>query len=134
MIGVTIIRASIIFLYIHIFPTRSFRIACYGTLLFNMMFLTATILAGCLICRPIKYMWGLPIKGASCGDEENLGLFIAIVNFLQDVIVVVLPMPILWNLQVAVSRKAALTGMFGMGILYGSWPPWLQVLFFCRDM
>ncbi|KAF6236675.1 hypothetical protein HO173_004966 [Letharia columbiana] len=82
-----------------------------------MTFLTATILADCLICRPIRYRWDFAIKGASCGDETKLGLFIAIVNFLQDVIVVVLPMPILWNLQMAVSRKAALTGMFGMGIL-----------------
>ncbi|KAF6220993.1 hypothetical protein HO133_002674 [Letharia lupina] len=82
-----------------------------------MTFLTATVLADCLICRPIRYRWDFAIKGASCGDETKLGLFIAIVNFLQDVIVVVLPMPILWNLQMAVSRKAALTGMFGMGIL-----------------
>ena len=50
----------------------------------------------------------------------KLSLFIAICNFLQDVIIVVLPMPILWNLQMAVSRKVALTGMFGMGIVYES--------------
>lgn len=91
--------------------------ACYGALLLNLTFLTATVLADCLICRPIRYRWDFAIKGASCGDETKLGLFIAIVNFLQDVIVVVLPMPILWNLQMAVSRKAGLTGMFGIGIL-----------------
>ena len=50
----------------------------------------------------------------------KLSLLIAICNFLQDVIVVVLPMPILWNLQMAMSRKAALTGMFGLGIVYES--------------
>ena len=83
-----------------------------------MTFLTATILADCLICRPISYRWNFDIAGASCGDEMKLSLFIAICNFLQDVIIVVLPMPILWNLHTALSRKVALTGMFGMGIVY----------------
>ncbi|CAF9919204.1 MAG: hypothetical protein ALECFALPRED_001085 [Alectoria fallacina] len=82
-----------------------------------MTFLITTIIADCLICRPISYRWDFSIKGASCGDEKKLSLFIAIVNFLQDVIVVVLPMPVLWQLQMAVSRKASLTCMFGMGIL-----------------
>lgn len=36
---------------------------------------------------------------------------------------VVLPMPILWRLQMAVSKKAALTGMFGIDIVYGSLAP-----------
>ena len=84
------------------------------------MFLTATILADCLICRPISYRWNFAIEGASCGNEMKLSLFIAICNFLQDVIVVVLPMPILWTLQTTVSKKVALTGMFGMGIVYES--------------
>ena len=118
VIAVTIIRASVVFLYIHLFPIPSFRIACYGALLSNMTFLTATILADCLICRPISYRWNFDIAGASCGDEMKLSLFIAICNFLQDVIIVVLPMPILWNLHTALSRKVALTGMFGMGIVY----------------
>lgn len=85
-----------------------------------MTFLTATILGTCLICRPISYRWDFAIEGGSCGDETKLSLFIAICNFLQDAIVVVLPMPILWTLQTAVSRKAALTGMFGMGTVYES--------------
>ena len=118
--AVTFIRASIISLYIRIFPVRSFRIICYAILLLNMAFLAATILAECLICRPIQRKWDVSLKGATCGNIRKLGLFIATFNFIQDFIVVVLPMPILWHLQMVVSRKAALTSMFGMGILYGS--------------
>lgn len=68
--AVTIIRASVLSLYIHVFPTRPLRIACYGAVLFNVLFLTATILADCLICRPIKSRWDPAIKGASCGDGK----------------------------------------------------------------
>ena len=58
----------------------------------------------------------------SCGDQELLDMYIAILNLLQDVVVVVLPMPILWGLQMARSRKAALSCIFGIGIMYGSRP------------
>ena len=50
----------------------------------------------------------------------KLNMFVGICNFLQDVIVVVLPMPILWSLQTAACRKGALTVMFGLGIVYES--------------
>lgn len=68
--AVTIIRASVISLYIHVFPTRPLRIACYGAVPFNVLFQTATILADYLICRPIKSRWDSAIKGASCGDGK----------------------------------------------------------------
>lgn len=55
-------------------------------------------------------------------------MYIAILNLLQDVVVVVLPMPILWGLQMARSRKVALSSIFGIGIMYGSQPNQPQVL------
>ena len=51
------------------------------------------------------------------GDQKSLDLFIGISNLLLDVTVVVLPMPVLWNLQVAMRKKAVLSGMFGLGIM-----------------
>ena len=56
--------------------------------------------------------------GGSCGDQKMLDIFIGIVNLLQDVVVVVLPMPILWGLQMARSKKVALSCIFGIGIMY----------------
>ncbi len=118
MLAVTAIRASIIFLYVNIFPTRSFRLACCAALAFNMLFLIATVLADCLICHPISYRWDYTAKGGYCGDERSLSLYIAIVNLIQDMIVVVLPMRVLWRLQMATHRKAAVSCIFGLGIAY----------------
>lgn len=41
-------------------------------------------------------------------------------NLIQDIIVLTLPMPILWRLQMATKKKMALSGIFGIGIAYGS--------------
>lgn len=120
----TTIRAAIIFLYIQIFPTRSFLVACYVVLAVNTLFGASAVIADCLICQPITYRWEPAMVDGSCGDQKSLDMFIAIVNFLQDVVVVILPMPILWGLQIARSKKAALSCIFGVGIMYGSQPKW----------
>lgn len=50
--------------------------------------------------------------------QRSLDLFIAIFNFFLDATVVLMPMPVLWGLQMAVSKKVALSGIFGMGTAY----------------
>lgn len=118
--AVTIIRAAIIILYIQIFPTRSFSIASYVALAVNVVFGASAVIADCLICQPITYRWAPTMVDGSCGDQRLLDMYIAILNLLQDVAVVILPMPVLWGLQLAKSKKVALSCMFGIGIMYGS--------------
>ena len=115
---VTSIRASVLALYIRIFRTKSFRTTCYVVHIMNAAFGAATILGACLICQPIAFNWNHSIPGGYCGDQKSLDLFIGIVNLLMDVTVVVLPMPVLWGLQMAVGKKFTLSGMFGLGVMY----------------
>ena len=117
--SVTFIRASVIFLYIHLFPICIFRRVCYSVLVANLVFFMSTVLADCLICRPISYRWDQVIGGKGyCGHEKPLDLYIGIVNLLLDVAVVVLPMPVLWGLKLDTGKKIKLSGMFGLGIAY----------------
>ena len=119
-VAVTVIRASVLALYIRIFRTKSFRWACYFVHVINAAFGSATILGACLICLPIAYNWDHSIAGGHCGNQKSLDLFIGIFNLLMDVTVVVLPMPVLWGLQMAVARKIVLSMMFGLGVMYVS--------------
>ncbi len=116
--AVFLIRASVLVLYIRIFRTRSFRITCYVVHGINFAFFVSTIISTPLICRPIAYSWDKRIPGGKCGDQKSLDLFIGIFNLLLDVCVVVLPMPVLWGLQMAVSKKLMVSAMFGLGIVY----------------
>ena len=125
-IAVFLIRASVLVLYIRIFCTRSFRITCYVVHGINFAFFVSTILSTGLICRPLSYSWDKSIPGGKCGDQKSLDLYIGIVNLLLDICVVVLPMPVLWGLQMAISKKLVLSGMFGLGIVYA--PPITRAL------
>jgi len=112
--AVTSVRASVLLLYIRIFRTPSFRAACYVVQGTNVAYLVA-VFRCCLICRPFASNWDRSIQG-TCGNLKSLDLFIGIVNLLLDVTTVALPMPVLWSLQMATSKKVVLTGMFSMGI------------------
>lgn len=115
--AVTIIRAAIIFLYVQIFPIRTFNIACYITLGVNVAFGMSAVIADCLICRPITYRWAPSMINGSCGDQKSLDMFVAVMNLLLDVEIVILPMPIVWGLKMARCKKMALSGIFGIGVI-----------------
>ncbi|MCJ1278210.1 hypothetical protein MMC21_006025 [Puttea exsequens] len=113
--SVSCLRASIIILYIHIFPVQKFRIACSIVLGVNASYWLATVLAALLICQPVSAQWTFQGK---CGDQNSLDLFIGVFNLLIDVSVIVLPMPILWSLKLSTRKKLELSGIFGMGTIF----------------
>ena len=118
-VAVTFIRASVLALYVRIvFRIKSFRMTCYVVHGINMLFGAVTVLGACLICDPISFQWHRSIPGGHCGDQKKLDLFIGVFNLLIDITVVVLPMPVLWGLQMATGRKISLSGIFGLGIMY----------------
>lgn len=116
--AVFFVRASVLQLYIHLFySTKPFRLTCYVVHAVNFGYASATVMAACLVCRPIAYAWDPTIPGGSCGDQKSLDLFIGVFNLLMDVAVVILPMPVLWGLQMGVQKKIVLSAIFGMGIV-----------------
>lgn len=70
--------------------------------------------AGVLFDMPTVGSWDQSLHG-TCGDQKSLDLFIGVFNLLMDIATVVLPMPVLWGLQMPTWRKVALSGMFSMG-------------------
>lgn len=112
---VTLIRSSVLSLYIWIFRTPSFRTICYLVHVFNLAYFTAVVLACFLICQPFAYLWDQSINGF-CGDQKSLDLFIGAFNLLMDFTTVALPMPVLWSLQMGTKQKLVITGMFSMGL------------------
>ena len=114
---VTLIRFSVVLLYIRIFVTRSFRLTCYAVLTLNTMFFIATFLSDVLSAIPVGCQWSEISDCSSVVDPKLIDLLVAVFNLLLDVIVVVLPMHMLWGLQMAVDKKATLSGIFGLGFM-----------------
>lgn len=67
-------------------------------------------------CIPIQRQWDKKIPGG-CIDVQLRVLITAILNLVIDVVIVALPMPVVWGLQMPFSKRLAISGIFGAGLL-----------------
>ena len=113
----TSIRISILLFYIHIFAIQRFRQTCWVVIGLNVASFVAVEISTGLICKPIGYSYNRTIPGGHCGDLSTFERFTAVWNLLCDAALVVLPMPILWNLQMKTKKKVGLSIVFGAGTM-----------------
>lgn len=111
------VRVSIILFCVQIFPVRRFKIICWILVAVNIAGLVSVVLGLCLICKPIHYAFDKTIPGGHCGNLTAFGLYPAILSLILDLMIVVLPLPILWKLQMQTKRKIELSVVFGMGLM-----------------
>ncbi|KAL8979617.1 MAG: hypothetical protein Q9205_005091 [Flavoplaca limonia] len=74
------------------------------------------ILATLVICRPISINWDASVNG-TCGNVAANCLASAGINTLTDILILILPMPIIWRLHVPLRNKLILSLIFGLGFL-----------------
>ena len=114
------IKASVLLLYRRVFsPDRRMRFFVYmgiGYLLITNG--TSTILFGAL-CAPrngetylIRYLSPQCVENVG-----NLTIANAACNLMADLYLLVLPVPIIWKLQLSANKKYALMGLFTTGFL-----------------
>ncbi|KAI1496580.1 hypothetical protein F5X99DRAFT_424436 [Biscogniauxia marginata] len=113
---VTLIKLSILHFYLMIFRQRTFVRAVYIAAGLCVGFWFGAFLATVLFCIPPRKQW-LPDTPGQCGDSNLLYTACASTDLGIDVIIILLPMPILWSLQLPRPNKIALMFVFGMGFL-----------------
>ncbi|KAL4941179.1 hypothetical protein BDV06DRAFT_229847 [Aspergillus oleicola] len=62
------------------------------------------------------FHWDRTIEGGYCGDSSKMQLSTAIVNMILDFLIVILPLPVLWQLQISLKRKVVLSCIFNLSI------------------
>lgn len=74
------------------------------------------ILGSFLICQPLAYNWDQTIDG-HCGSSITLWMCHGVLNIVTDLIVLLLPMPYIYSLELALYKKLVLMATFGLGLL-----------------
>lgn len=106
--------------YMRIFGSKqSFRIGVFVTMTIVWMWSASVILETFLLCRPLAYNWDTTIDG-SCGERNATYVVAGTLNLITDLMVMVLPLPHIWKLQLNVAKKVALLSVFCIGLLYVS--------------
>lgn len=68
-------------------------------------------------CQPLRYYWDRSIPGGHCVSYQDGYLTSSIVNMIMDIMVIVLPVRVIWRLQMTRRRKIAISLVFGLGAL-----------------
>lgn len=76
---------------------------------------TVLILTVCFGCRPIQYYWDKTIQGGYCVNANDLAYGITAANVIMDLIILLLPIPSLWSLQMPRGRRLCLVFLFLLG-------------------
>lgn len=111
------VKNSLLYLFIRVFGIRLFWFRAYVVMFIVALFGTGSILFYFLQCAPLRSMWDPSIPGV-CGNQHAGLLATGIGNITTDLLILSLPVPRVWNMQVSLGSKAALTGIFGIGLLY----------------
>ncbi|KAI1095499.1 hypothetical protein F5B19DRAFT_439749 [Rostrohypoxylon terebratum] len=113
---VTLVKLSILHFYLQVFRNPQFKRAVYAGIGLCVAFWFGGFFGTALFCIPPEKLWYENTQG-HCGDSSKMYTACATSDLGIDVIIILLPMPVLWGLQLATSKKIALTFVFGLGFV-----------------
>lgn len=114
-----LIKVSILLFYLRIFKEKSFRYMVFITMALCFAYLIAFGGAAMFQCTPIDGAW-LAWDGTFVGHCNNLNLqgwTSAAVNIILDIMVIALPLPGLWKMNMSTQKKIGVVLMFCVGFL-----------------
>ena len=129
-------KLSLLFLYLDVFPQQKFRILCWALIIHISLTLIALNIVTILQCQPIQFSWDKSLDGkwyvvgksllhivytdATLTFSINIKAFWYAQsgwNTLMDVIVLVMPIPLVVKLQMNLRGKLGLFAVFLLGTL-----------------
>ncbi|CAP70172.1 uncharacterized protein PODANS_3_2710 [Podospora anserina S mat+] len=115
-IALHLTKVSLLLLYVRIFShVRAFKLTAMGLIYFILLYMTSSSIVGICQCIPIASAWDLDIHG-KCLNLYIIWNMNAIVSLVTDLIILVLPFPLVIRLNIPLSQKLALMPVFGLGV------------------
>ena len=109
-------KLAILCLYLRLFTQKIYRYASY--LLIGILITTAIVnsISAGVSCTPFAYNWDKTIPGGRCFPDINAWyLWVSFPNIVTDVFMLILPLPVIWKLQMSRKNKLGLTMVFCTG-------------------
>ena len=94
--------------------------ACHALIWLNFIYYTTYVFLAIFSCNPVKKGWSkqvYPEIEGTCLDLRAAYIAGAAINTASDLSIVILPQPLIWNLQLSLNRKVGLCAIFLIGLL-----------------
>ena len=105
-------------MYSTLMPVRNMILSVRIVSGFVVLYNVSGFITGLAICQPYakNYDWRGEIAG-SCGDVKVYYEWLSAINVVSDVVILLLPLPFVYNLQMALRKKIVLVLMFSVGFM-----------------
>ncbi|KAI0126996.1 CFEM domain-containing protein [Xylariales sp. AK1849] len=114
---VFVLKLSMLFFYLRIFPARNIRRVIWGTIAFDILFGVAFILTAVFQCRPISYNWTSwrGEGGGQCVNISTIAWANAAISIVLDIWMLAIPLWQLRDLRLHWKKKVGVALMFCVG-------------------
>ena len=118
-LSIALSKCAILLLYIRVFTTdkRAFTITAYIVGAVIVAAGIANTFIAILQCNPQSFAWNKSIKGGTCINVITWARYMAIPNVVTGAVMLIMPLPLVWRLNVSIAAKIALTATFLHGIM-----------------
>ncbi|KAI1173321.1 hypothetical protein F4777DRAFT_457325 [Nemania sp. FL0916] len=114
--GSNTVKLSILFLYRRLFDLRTkAKYFINGAIVAVAILYFALLIAIIFLCIPVQKAWDNSIDG-HCSDPVPVTYLSGVSNSVIDIYVLLVPVPLLWKLNMRPKQKLKLSAVFGIGI------------------
>lgn len=109
-------KGSVLLMYQTLIPVARMKLAVRVVGTFIVLFAIGGILEAFLICRPYAKNYDANLPG-TCGNIRTFYIWLSALNLFSDLVILLLPLPFLYKLQMPLRKRLGLIGMFMVGVL-----------------
>lgn len=104
------IKASLLAQYYRLISQTAYRVPCLVLAVLLMTWCLGMVLVVVFGCSPVQAAWDFTITDKDCSTASH-GIIIGIGNIVTDFIIILLPVPIVWELKMQTGQKLVIIGM-----------------------
>jgi hypothetical protein len=108
-------KLSFLCFYLNLNPSKGFRTSVYVTMFVVIGSCVGIVISLLAACSPFAKNIDVTVKGGYCLNKAALYIATGVLNIITDLMVLVLPIPMVVGLQMARSRKILLILLFSVG-------------------
>lgn len=105
-------KLAVLHLYLSVFTDRRLRIGTYFTAAIILATWISCTITGLLTCRPLSYFW---TGEGTCLDVNAYFRWSGLPNIITDVAILLLPLPMIYQLQTSRRMKIGIATTFALG-------------------
>lgn len=116
--AVILTKLALLVMYTRIFIKRTDLIACWVVAALLITNFVGAMIAGFLMCVPLEYLWNRSIPGGHCININAWYRWSSLMNIITDVVMLILPLPVIWKIQTSRRVKIGITITFATGSMW----------------